>query len=87
MRYMQYLEDEKKKKVQTANKRESTKKMQISMLNNKKIIRSIEIVQKEADEMAVRAERLHLIDKIRCILKKCYRKKREMNILLLAMSL
>lgn len=62
MRYVQYLEDEKKKKDQTANERKRKDLHQeIANVNAKrqKIMHSIETMQKEADEMADRAERKH----------------------------
>lgn len=52
MRYMQYLEDETKKKIQTANERKRKDlRQEIANVNTKqqKIMHSIEVMQKEAD--------------------------------------
>ncbi|KAL7373432.1 hypothetical protein ABVT39_006697 [Epinephelus coioides] len=60
MRYMQYLEDEKKKKEQTANEKkraELHQDIENVKAKQRRIMKSSEMMQKEADEMAVNAEK------------------------------
>lgn len=58
-RYVQYLEDEKKKQDQTANEKKRKDlhhEMTYVKAKQQRIMQSIETMQKEADETAVRAE-------------------------------
>ncbi|MGH0157607.1 UNVERIFIED_CONTAM: hypothetical protein FKN15_033724 [Acipenser sinensis] len=60
MRYVQYLENEKKKKVATENDRKRKELMSDiahQTAKRQKIINSIEVMQREADEMAENAEK------------------------------
>ncbi|MGH0128498.1 UNVERIFIED_CONTAM: hypothetical protein FKN15_027529 [Acipenser sinensis] len=60
MRYVQYLENEKKKKVATENDRKRKELMSDiahQTAKRQKMINSIEVMQREADEMAEKAEK------------------------------
>ncbi|MGH0120660.1 UNVERIFIED_CONTAM: hypothetical protein FKN15_068235 [Acipenser sinensis] len=82
MRYVQYLENEKKKKVATENdgkRKELMSDKAHQTAKRQKIINSIEVMQREADEMAEKAEKqdFTLLSKSNAYRKSVTEKKSE----------
>ncbi|CAM4635460.1 unnamed protein product [Leuciscus chuanchicus] len=87
MRYMQYLEDEKKNKEQTANekkRKELHQDIENVKAKQRRIMKSSEMMQKEADEMAMKAEKKQdftLLSKSNAYRKSVAEKKEELQAL------
>ncbi|KAK7884109.1 hypothetical protein WMY93_027232 [Mugilogobius chulae] len=87
MRYVQYLEDEKKNKEQSANEKKRKalhQEMEDIKTKQRKIMKTNEIMQKEADDMAVIAEKKQdftLLTKSNAYRRSVSKKKEELEAL------